>query len=247
MPLDQVFNFGSGTLASYETTFAASAGTAPSLTDVVVVGNATLSVAKSFVNNTTQHATKVVYNFGKISTETKNTAGTVIDYKVTIKEFPTVYSNIYNNTYSWNWATRAQLNTWAGKPAGADYTAMTGGNYTLAMPYATEITYGDTKTFDLGWIYGVSTRDSKYNANLDAPYLASLQVTGMKLVSNANNLDEYYEVVPPFAVGNTTFTLSQKSTATNPNADVPSTLIITAKDTYNNNVEIKLPMTVKKR
>lgn len=246
MSLDQVFNFGTGTLANYETTFAASvAGTPP--TTATFTGVGPLSVSKEFVDNTTQHATKVVYNFGKISTETKDSGGTVIDYKVTVKEFPTVYSNIYNHTYSWNWATREQLNTWAGKPAGADYTAKTGGNYTLAMPYSTEITYGDTKTFDLGWIYGVSTRDSKYNANLDAPYLASLQVTGMKLVSNANNLDEYFEVAPPYVVGSATFKLQEKSGSTNPTADVPSTLIITAKDMYNNTVTIRLPMTVKKR
>ncbi len=245
MDLDQVFNWGTGTLANYETTFAASiAGTPP--TTATFFGDGPLSVSKEFVDNTTQHATKVVYNFGKISTETKNSGGTVIDYKVTIKEFPTVYSNIYNHTYSWNWATRAQLNTWAG--ATVDYTATgAGGAFVNPMPYSTEITYGDVVTFDLGWIYGVSTRDSKYNANLDAPYKASLQVTGMKLVSNANNLDEYFEVAPPYVVGSATFTLQEKSGSSNPTADVPSTLIITAKDMYDNDVEIKLPMTVKKR
>lgn len=246
MDLDQVFNWGTGTLANFETTFAASiAGTPP--TTATFSGVGPLTVSKEFVDNTTQHATKVVYNFGKISTETKNSGGTVIDYKVTIEEFPTVYSNIYNHTYSWNWATRAQLNTWAGKPAGADYTAMTGGNYTLAMPYSTEITYGDSKTFDLGWIYGVSTRDHKYDANLDAPYNGSLQVQNVKLVSNANNLDEYFEVNPSYVVGDATFTLQEKSGSSNPTADVPSTLIITAKDMYDNDVEIKLPMTVLKR
>lgn len=248
MLLNQVFNWGTGTLANYETAFATTNITGPSPATATFTGNGPLSVNKSLINNTTQHATTVSYNFGKISTETKNSAGTVIDYKVVVEQFQTVYNNIYNSTYSWNWATRAQLNTWAAKPAGVDYTATgAGGAFVNAMPYSTEITYGDVKTFDLGWIYGVSTRDSKYNANLDAPYSASLQVTGMKLVSNANNLDEYYEVVPPFAVGNTTFTLSQKSTATNPDADVPSTLIISAKDMYNNTVTIRLPMTVKKR
>jgi len=246
MLLNQVFNFGTGTLGSFETTFAASVtGTPP--TTATFTGAGPLSVSKEFVDNTTQHATTVSYNFGKISTETKNSGGTVIDYKVTLEEFPTVYSNIYNHTYSWNWATRAQLNTWAGA-GGVDYTATgAGGAFVNPMPYSTEITYGDTKTFDLGWIYGVSTRDSEYNANLDAPYKASLQVQNVKLVSNANNLDEYFEVVPPFAVGNTTFTLQEKSGSTNPTADVPSTLIITAKDMYNNDVVIKLPMTVLKR
>ena len=249
MSLDQVFNFGTGTLANYETTFAASAMSGANLVSTVVTGDNTLSVAKEFVDNTTQHATKVVYNFGKISTETKDSGGTVIDYKVTVKEFPTVYSNIYNHTYSWNWATRAQLNTWASKPTTvADYTATgAGGAFVNPMPYSTEITYGDVTKIDLGWIYGVSTRDSKYNANLDAPYLKSLQVQNMKLVSNANNLDEYFEVNPSYVPGSARFTLKEKSGSTNPTADVPSTLIITAKDMYNNTVTIRLPMTVKKR
>ena len=249
MSLDQVFNFGTGTLGRYETIFAASKPkTGGGHDPIVVIGDGLLSVGKAYIDNTTQHATKVVYNFGKISTETKD-GNNIIDYKVTIEEFPTVYSNIYNHTYSWNWATREQLNKWNSKPSGKDYTLMSGGNYVEPMPYSTSITYGDEVTYDLGWIYGVSSRDSKYNANLDAPYLESLQVVAIKLVSNSNNLDEYFAVDPAYTPGvdNDTFTLKQKSGSTNPTADVPSTLVITAKDMYGNNVEIRLPMTVKKR
>lgn len=231
MSLGEVFNFGTGTLTNYETTFAASAGTTAPFTDVVVIGDNTLSVAKSFVDNTIQHATKVVYNFGKISTETKDSGGTVIDYEVTVKEFPTIYSNIYNHTYSWRWATLADLGL------AADAT----------LPYSTSIEYGASQSFDLAYIYGVSTRDSQYNAFLNNPYLSSLQVISAKLVSNANNLDEYFTVTPDPLAGATVFTLTQKSGSTNPTADVPSTLVLTAKDMYNNDVTIRLPMTVTKR
>lgn len=225
MSLDQVFNFGTGTLTRYETIFAASKPKAGGGHDpIVVTGAGLLRVGKAYIDNTTQHATKVVYNFGKISTETKDSNGGYIDYKVTIEEFPTVYSNIYNSTYSWNWATKEQLGL---EP----------------LPYSTSITYGDTKTYDLGWIYGVSSRDSKYNAFLSAPYKSSLLVKSAKLVSNSNNLDEYFNA----ALSGTTISLTEKSGSTNPTADVPSTLVITAKDMYDNNVEIRLPMTVKKR
>ncbi len=228
MSLDQVFNFGTGTLARYETIFAASKPKAGGGHDpIVVTGAGLLRVGKAYIDNTTQHATKVVYNFGKISTETKDSNGGYIDYKVTIEEFPTVYSNIYNSTYSWNWATKEQLGLGATQP----------------LPYSTSITYGDTKTYDLGWIYGVSSRDSKYNAFLSAPYKSSLLVKSAKLVSNSNNLDEYFNA----ALSGTTISLTEKSGSTNPTADVPSTLVITAKDMYDNNVEIRLPMTVKKR
>jgi len=252
MPLAQVFNWGTGTIGQFETTFAASQPKAGGgHEDLVITGNGTLSVGKAYVDNTTEHVTKVAYNFGKISTETKDSNGNVIDYKVVIREFPTIFSNIYNNTYSWNWATRAQLNTSLNAVAdGLDYTATTGGVYNIPnMPYSTSIEYGATETYDLGYIYGVSSRDSKYNANLDAPYLASLQIVSAKLVSNSNNLDEYFTAT----LGTTgaalapAITLAEKSGSTNPTADVPSTLIITAKDMYNNDVEIRLPMTVKKR
>ncbi len=224
MGLDQVFNFGTGLLTNYQTIFAASQSGTPSA--VTVTGNGTLAVAKTFVDNTTQHATSVVYNYGLISTATPTA-----DYKVTILGFPTVYSNIYNHTYSWHWATLAEL----GLPANG------------TLPYSTSIEYGDTESFDLAHIQGVSTRDALYNAKLDAPYLASLQVISAKLVSNSNNLDEYFTVTPDPLAGATVFTLTEKSGSTNPTADVASTLVLTAKDMYNNDVTIRLPMTVTKR
>jgi hypothetical protein len=224
MGLDQVFNFGTGLLTNYQTIFANSKTGTP--TSVTVVGDGNLVVDKSFVDNTIQRATSVVYNYGLISTVTPTA-----DYKVTILGFPTVYSNIYNHTYSWRWATRADL----GLAANA------------ALPYSTSIEYGATGTVDLAHIFGVSTRDSKYNAFLSAPYLASLQVVSAKLVSNANNLDEYFVVTPDPLAGATTFTLTQKSGSTNPTADVASTLVLTAKDMYNNDVTIRLSMTVTKR
>jgi hypothetical protein len=226
MDLDQVFNFGTGLLTNYQTIFAASAVSGSDLVPVTVTGNGTLAVDKSFVDNTTQHATSVVYNYGLISTATPT-----VDYKVTILGFPTVFSNIYNHTYSWRWATRADLGLAANAP----------------LPYSTSIKYGDTKSFDLAHIFGVSTRDSQYNAFLDNPYLASLQVISAKLVSNANGLDEYFDVTPDPLAGATVFTLTEKSGSTNPTADVASTLVLTAKDMYDNDVEIELPMTVTKR
>ncbi len=148
-------------------------------------------------------------------------------------------SNIYNDTYSWNWATREQL--------GTPYTDKdTDGSYVNSLP-ATAITYGDAPMLiDLGHVFGVSTRDGIYSRLLDNTYNSSLVVQSAKLVSNSNNLDEYFSVTPDPLIG-TTFNLIQKSTATNPSADVASTLILKAKDMYDNDVTIKLPFTVKKR
>ena len=45
-------------------------------------------------------------------------------------------------------------------------------------------------------IQGISSRDALYNATLDDPYEASLQVISAKLVSDSNGLAEYFDVTP---------------------------------------------------
>jgi polyhydroxyalkanoate synthesis regulator phasin len=232
MPLDQVFNFTGDALTgvdNFEVIFAnalrVDATTVGNL--IVTPGDETLIVAKEFIDNKTEHETSVVYNYGEISTELEEGE----DYVIEVENFPTIFNNIYNHTYTWRWATKADLGLTA----------------TEDLPYSTSIEYGATESFDLAHIFGESTRDHKYDAFLSAPYKASLQVQNVKLVSNSNELDEYFVVDPSFEVGNTTFILKEKSGSTNPTADVPSTLVITAKDMYDNDVEIRLPMTVTKR
>jgi hypothetical protein len=244
MGLAQVFNFGTGTLASYETSFAASQ---PDGVDkhkaIVLYGSATLSVGSDYIDNTTEHATKVVFNYGKISTESKNSDGDVIDYKPTVNEFPTIYSNIYNSTYSWNWMTLAKYNELYKTPTTA----------VKVLPYDTEITYGagdptTTQPADpvsLEYIYGVSTRDSEYNAKLSEPYKSSLLLQSVALVSNSNGEEEYFDAA--FSTDKKTVNFTVQSGSTNPTADVPSTLVIKALDMYANEVVIEVPMTVKKR
>jgi hypothetical protein len=235
MDLDNVFTFGSGTVDRYETTFAASAEDADGeLTDVVVTGGGILSVGNAFIDNTTQHATTVEYNFGKISTETTDADGVVIEYKKTIEEFPTVYSNIYNNTYSWHWATYDELVE----------KGIIGVNDDEEVPYSTDVEYGSEATVDLQYIYGVSTRNSSYNAFLNDPYNGSLVITDAKLISNSNEEEEYFTA--SYNEANGTITLNPVSSDSNPNADVPSTLVITVQDMYGNEFDIELQMTVKK-
>ena len=242
MGLDQVFNFGDGTKASYQTSFAATVKNGDKLDPLNVNGDGKLVVNKEFVDNKTQHATKVVFNYGKISTETKEN-NIVADYKVTVKEFPTVYSNIYNSTYSWNWMTLAKYNELYKTPTTA----------VKVLPYDTEITYGagdptTTQPADpvsLEYIYGVSTRDSEYNAKLSEPYKSSLLLQSVALVSNSNGEEEYFDAA--FSTDKKTVNFTVKSGSTNPTADVPSTLVIKAKDMYDNEVVIEVPMTVKKR
>lgn len=233
--LSEVFNFDPADANGYETTFATSINDGKD--PIKVTGNGTLEVEKNYIDNQTQHATKVAFNFGKISTAAKDNNGNIVDYVATVKEFPTVYSNIYNNTYSWNWATRAQLGL------AADAT----------LPYKTEVTYGAGSneqpeyTVAAAHIYGKSTRDDKYSKLLSAPYLESLEIqpTGHKFVTKANGIEEYFTAT--YDAGTKVFTLEMKSDTTNPTTDVPSQLQIAVKDMYGNNITIKIDVLLKSR
>ncbi len=225
MALSQVFNFIGDALTgvdNFDVIFAnalrVNATTVGNL--IVTPGNETLIVAKEFIDNETEHETSVVYNYGEISTELEEGE----DYVIEVANFPTIFSNIYNDTYSWNWATRAQLGLAASDP----------------LPYNTQIVYGSDVTIDLAHIYGVSERDNIYNAPLSEPYEGSLVLEDAKLYSNGTEIEEYFtaEIVD----GN--IVLTQASDSTNPTANVPSTLVITMLDMYGHEVVIELPMTV---
>ena len=228
MPLDQVFNFTGDALASvdnFDVIFADADRSGSDIVDLTVnPGNDVLEVAKEFIDNTTQHETSVVYNYGNISTELA--AGE--DYVIEVENFPTIFSNIYNSTYSWNWDEDDEN-------------------------LETEIVYGTPVTIQLSSILGKSTRDNIYNAPLSAPYGApaqpSLSLNGLgsavgsaKLYTNGKTIEEYFNATLNITTG--TITLSQASASSNPTANVASTLVITVYDMYGHEVVINLPMTV---
>jgi hypothetical protein len=225
MPLNQVFNFTGDALASvanFDVIFADAKKSGSNVVDLIVnPGVADLIVAKEFIDNKTQHETSVVYNYGVISTELA--AGE--DYVIEVENFPTIFSNIYNNTYSWSWDT----------------------------DFETEIVYGTPVTIQLSDILGKSTRDNIYNAPLSAPYGApaqpSLSLNGLagavgsaKLYTRGTTIEEYFNATLNTTTG--VITLAQASTSSNPTADVASTLVITVYDMYGHEVVIELPMTV---
>ena len=239
MKMSEVFNFGTGAAANYNITFATSQKVGNEVKSVVVAGNETLEVVKSYINNAGKHATTVVYNYGKISS-VKNADGAYDDVTREAEKFETIYNCIYNSTYTWTWATREQL--------GTPYTDKDSkGNYTTPLP-STELTYG-TDRLDFAadsFIYGTSTKDSRYSKLLSAPYESSLIIKDATLTSDANGEEEYFDVV---IVNNhiTGFKATALSSETNPTAAVPSTLTIKCKDMYGHDIVIKVAMTVKKR
>ena len=228
MEMKQVFNFGKGEAKDYLITFAAAKVDGDKTVDNGVTGAGKLSVAEKYIDNKTQHATTAVYNYGKISSEKKD--GAFVNYTIDAASFPTVFNCIYNDTYTWRWATKDDLGLKA----------------TATLPYSTELTYGEGETVEYAkYIKGISSRDSEYSALLSKPYEESLEIKEAHLVSNANGeVDEYFTV--NIEEGKITgFTVN--SEATNPTAAVPSTLKITVVDMYKHERVIELGMTVNKR
>ena len=228
MEMKQVFNFGKGEAKDYLITFAAAKVDGDKTVDNGVTGAGKLSVAEKYIDNKTQHATTVVYNYGQISSEKKD--GAFVNYTIDAASFPTVFNCIYNDTYTWRWATKDDLGLKA----------------TATLPYSTELTYGEGETVEYAkYIKGISSRDSEYSALLSKPYEESLEIKEAHLVSNANGeVDEYFTV--NIEEGKITgFTVN--SEATNPTAAVPSTLKITVVDMYKHERVIELGMTVNKR
>ena len=255
MDMDHVFNWGDGEASQYVINFANAQWNANKTGYAVlpVAGTADLSVdADPFIDNATQHATTVLYNYGDISSVNHYYyllgALESPDYTVTVKEFPTVFNCIYNDTYTWDWATIEEMaeehgNDWAKKDSKGNYVNdVPSTDLVYGLDYSFETPAGVEFGFDQA-IAGVSSRDGLYNAFLYEPYLSSLQFKEGHVISNGNGVvDEYFKVVGE--QGDLSFEATKTSTETNPTAEVPSTLQLTYLDMYGHKIVIELDVTV---
>ena len=248
MDMSHVFNFGSGTLDNYIVSFANSDKDKDGkLISATASGAAPLSIDRDFIDNKTEHATTIAYNYGQITSQKEN--GQYIDYKITSDvTFNTIYNCIYNDTYTWHWKTREEC-------GGIYLEKNEDGTWKNPLPYTTELTYGTDKPYTNygGWIIGVSSQDGKYNADLGTPYThlgarkPTLLVKEAHLISNNNKeIDEYFTVT--VTDGKITgFVATQTSDQTNPTANVESTLAVTCYDMYGHKIVVEVPMTVVRR
>ena len=257
MAMDQIFNMPAKYAENFSIKFATSTYNADNkaYTDAQsVAGDAAVVVDADLIDNATKHATSVSYNYGKISSEAKDKDGNIVDYVVDVTEasFETVYNCIYNDTYTWAWATREQLATlnkeWLAKNSDGTYKHEVP---TLTVTYGTsmtqvEYTLGNKKANLDQFIFGVSTKDTKYNKFLADPYEGSLKIVEEKttFTSDANGKQEYFK--PIFSEGKLAG-LEFLPESSNPEAAVASTLTITVVDMYGHERVIKIAGTVNKR
>ena len=194
----------------------------------VEVNNAKDDAGVALIDNETKHETIIGYNYGKISS-VKPTE----DYIVNVETVQTVFACPLN--------TAAQTYAWAQVPA----VYGTNGQVVTPAKDVNVLTYGNEETvitniFDClvahnsfdNTVFGgkLSERYNKY-VNIDA-----------KLISNGSKLEDYYKAK---VVGGA-ITFHQQSAATNPTADVASTLVLTMTDAFGHENVYELPFTVKR-
>ena len=261
MQMDQIFNFPTAegvNVDKYSFFFATSMdkeGKETYTETAKVVGKTgKIVVAKKLIDNATKHATTATYDYGYISS-VNHAAAKKADkefdaaYNVVVEvpevNFETVYNCIYNDTYTWSWATREQL---AAAYPNAGWTEKDdAGNYVNTVPELT-LTYNEDYTVSSlidQYIIGTSEVYSIYNAPLATPYKESLKIVEEKttFTSDENGEQEYFK--PVIENGNIT-KLEVIPNKHNVTADVPSTLTITVVDMYGHERVIKLPAVVKK-
>ena len=239
MPIGNFINFGKGQADQYDVTFAASTTKDNKPASITVDGTEEIVVDKSYIDNKTEHETTIVYNYGKISSK-KNAKGEYEDVTIAAATIKTVYCCFYKeDVHTWAWATREDLGLTATDKDG---------HYTQPMPYSTTLTYGENATAPTAdHIYGKNSIDGTFSTALSATYLSSLIIESATLTSDATGKVDYFTVDLNANPGEFTFEAIKTDLGSNPKADVPSTLTIKCKDSYNHDVTITLKMTVKPR
>ena len=196
----------------------------------VEVNNAKDDAGVALIDNETKHETTIGYNYGKISSVTPTE-----DYMVVVETVQTVFAcplNTAAQTYAWT----KHLKTAATATTAAVYEDVN------VLTYGSEATV-ITNIFDClvahnsfdNTVFGGALSDvkvyGKYINNIDA-----------KLISNGSQLEDYYTAT----VTNGVITFHRQSAATNPTADVASTLVLTMTDAFGHKNVYELPFTVKR-
>ena len=194
----------------------------------VEVNNAKDDAGVALIDNETKHETIIGYNYGKISSVNPNK-----DYIVNVETVQTVFACPLN--------TAAQTYTWAQVPA----VYGTNGQVVTPAKDVNVLTYGSTATIVPNIFTNLIAHNSfdntVFGGKLSERYNKYVDIEA-HLISNGSQLEDYYTA----DVTNGVITFYQQSAATNPTADVASTLVLTMKDAFGHKNVYKLPFTVKR-
>ena len=194
----------------------------------VVVNNAKDDAGVALIDNETKHETTIGYNYGKISSLTPDD-----DYIVKVQTVQTVFACPLN--------TAAQTYAWAQVPA----VYGTNGKVVTPAKDVNVLTYGSTVTVVTNIFNNLIAHNSfdntVFGGKLSERYNKYVHIDA-KLISNGSQLEDYYTAT----VTNGVITFHKQSAATNPTADVASTLVLTMTDAFGHENVYKLPFTVKR-
>ena len=194
----------------------------------VNVSNAKDDAGVALIDNETKHETTISYNYGKISS-VKPTE----DYIVNVETVQTVFACPLN--------TAAQTYAWAQVPAvyGTNGQVVTPAKDVNVLTYGSEETV-ITNIFDCLVAHN-SFDNTVFGGKLSERYNKYVKIEA-KLISNGSKLEDYYTAT----VTNGVITFHKQSAATNPTADVASTLVLTMTDAFGHKNVYELPFTVKR-
>ena len=194
----------------------------------VVVNNAKDDAGVALIDNETKHETTIGYNYGKISSLTPDD-----DYIVKVQTVQTVFACPLN--------TAAQTYAWAQVPA----VYGTNGKVVTPAKDVNVLTYGSTVTVVTNIFNNLIAHNSfdntVFGGKLSERYNKYVHIDA-KLISNGSQLEDYYTAT----VTNGVIRFHKQSAATNPTADVASTLVLTMTDAFGHENVYKLPFTVKR-
>ena len=196
----------------------------------VEVDNAKDDADVRLIDNETKHETTIGYNYGKISSVTPNE-----DYKIIVQKVQTVFACPLAET--------AQTYAWIPVPAVINAY----GQVVEKAKDVNVLTYGSEETVTSN-IFDYLVAHNSFDNTEFGGALSAAKVYGKyvnieaKLISNGSKLPDYYTA----SVTNGVITFTKQSTATNPTADVASTLELTMKDAFGHKNVYELPFTVKR-
>ena len=196
-----------------------------------------VTVDEPLIDATTKHATKIGYNYGKISTEHKNAKGQVIDWTINVEEVNTIFAcPLAKSAQNYSWKQHSVTSGETTKYY--DVNVLTYGSAATVVPNVFDYIIGKN-SFDNTEFGG------KLSTLIQTKYLSA----SAKLISNGSKKEDYYTVELGRNTDNSLngeVRFKSKSGNTNPVVDVPSTLVITLYDAFGHKMEYSLPFKVKR-
>ena len=198
-----------------------------------------VEVDNDLIDGTTKHATKISYNYGKISSETKDEEGNVAPYVITVENVQTIFAcPLKKGVQTYNWGKGTFGTGKNAKSVDVNYL-------TYNDEHTVKVTENNVEKNAnlLDYIIGHNDFDNTvFGGKLSTLAKEKYVSIDAKLISNGSKKEDYFKA----KVENGMIVFTVQSGTTNPVKDVASTLIITVKDAFGHTYEYPMDFTVKR-